>query len=793
MGVLVLVAAMPGCRGCGKGKTPEEISEEEEKRRKEEEEKKQKPFEVSELATRPHEINPDRARYKPGHWTSATLRAKANQFTMHGDLVTEILDRQRRRIDLEGTRYNLTASRQIALQEKQEKVVETQLFVPQIDGQPQVSLRIEGRRPSSVLYESGGQFLWPLKPYQYFFVVLATAPGDYLYVRTLDSVKYPMDLGYDFSSLGYYPVRLVDANRQTGLPSHGLYWTSIAYVLLGDFEPEMLRRAQQQAMLDWIHWGGQLIVSGPEALEPLRHTLLAEYLPANRKDTRELTVEDLNELNGVWSRSRLDSRDRPLAPVERWAGIALEKHPQGRDVPGTGGLLVERRVGRGRIVVSAFRLNQRELVSWPCLDEFFNACLLGRPPRRFAENQGVVQVAWADQRHPFDPRRLTQVRYFTRDSGRPFDEYTMFEPSDEDYSGTYGTAFQSSEGADTGLASWSDNGKVAGAARSTLSGAAAIEIPDRRFVAWLIGGYLLVLVPLNWSVCRLIGRVELAWVAAPIVAVVWTALVIHLARLDIGFARSQTEISVVELQGQYPRAHVTRYLALYTSLSTSYRLESENPGTLMLPFPGEDPEDARFGRRPLHFRYGKDSHLRGLSVRSNTTGMAHTEQMLDLGGPIRLKQGTGGPPQVVNETGLTLHDACVVRYNRDRQRQLAWIGTLEPGGAAPLAYVVVKDETSRASRGSRSASSERLPEELNLNELIAQAESADELGAGEQRLVAWSADPIPGLTVKPLAPQIHNVALVVAHLAYGFGPGPQPDRVPRWKVDRDARRVLTPE
>ena len=34
-----------------------------------------------------------------------------------------------------------------------------------------------------------------------------------------------------------------------------------------------------------------------------------------------------------------------------------------------------------------------------------------------------------------------------------------------------------------------------------------------------------------------------------------------------------TEIAVVELHTGYPRAHVTRYTALYTSLSTTYDLE----------------------------------------------------------------------------------------------------------------------------------------------------------------------------------------------------------------------------
>ena len=52
-------------------------------------------------------------------------------------------------------------------------------------------------------------------------------------------------------------------------------------------------------------------------------------------------------------------------------------------------------------------------------------------------------------------------------------------------------------------------------------------------------------------------------------------MVINLAQLNIGFARAQNEIAVVEIQGDYPRAHVARYTALYTSLVTGYGFRFE--------------------------------------------------------------------------------------------------------------------------------------------------------------------------------------------------------------------------
>ena len=86
------------------------------------------------------------------------------------------------------------------------------------------------------------------------------------------------------------------------------------------------------------------------------------------------------------------------------------------------------------------------------------------------------------------------------------------------------------------------------------------------------------------------------------IAVVFGVLVVRLAQLDIGFVRSATEFAVLELQGDYPRAHLTRYCALYTSLSTDYTLELSNPTAVGLPFAtGSGPH----GRPATAARHGR--------------------------------------------------------------------------------------------------------------------------------------------------------------------------------------------
>ena len=106
--------------------------------------------------------------------------------------------------------------------------------------------------------------------------------------------------------------------------------------------------------------------------------------------------------------------------------------------------------------------------------------------------------------------------------------------------------------------------------------------------------YLFILVPLNWLFFRMIRKVEYAWIAVPIIALVAAFTVVKLASLDIGFARSNTQISLLEVHADYPRAHMAEYSALYTSLSTRYTAELDNRSAQSLPFSISDLENQKF-------------------------------------------------------------------------------------------------------------------------------------------------------------------------------------------------------
>ncbi len=138
-----------------------------------------------------------------------------------------------------------------------------------------------------------------------------------------------------------------------------------------------------------------------------------------------------------------------------------------------------------------------------------------------------------------------------------------------------------------------------------------------------MAAYLVALVPLNWLVFRTLGRVEWAWIAAPIIAIVGTWVIVQRAQLDIGFVRAHTEIGILEQQPEHPRAHLSRYTALYASLSTTYDFQSPNTTTLIAPFPANLNFQMLIGQgvTGVNFQRYDDVRLVGLPISSNSTGM----------------------------------------------------------------------------------------------------------------------------------------------------------------------------
>ncbi len=414
--------------------------------------------------------------------------------------------------------------------------------------------------------------------------------------------------------------------------------------------------------------------------------------------------------------------------------------------------------------------------------------MLRRPPRRFAWPQARFEFVGPNAPDRYDPAASTHVRYFTRDAIEPpvDDEKLAREQplsSQDPFVDPYQVQTELIDRlkGEPGVAGWNDFSWIANTARETLREAAGISVPRRQFVLKMVGLYLLVIVPVNWLVFRLAGRVEWAWLAVPVIAAVWGLLVVWLAQLDIGFARAQTEVAVLEVQPEYPRGHLTRYMALYTSLSSSYDLRFSDPTAVALPFAAGG--RLLFGPQSEEVRLTTtgERDLSGYPVASNSTGMVHSEQMFDLGGGIRWTAPVVGSPSVENRTPLELTGAAVVRRRRAASGkivdEIAWLGDVEPGGRVDVQFDAGGAETVERNRQRHELSAKR--EEgargLSLRKLIDCAQRTDNLHPGDVRLVAWHNGALAGVEVTPSTAQRHGATLIVAHLAFGDGAQPVGD------------------
>jgi hypothetical protein len=780
-------------------------------------------FEGQSLRALPHDARQGPLAIKPGHWTATEWELVANHADfLQGQVTTDPLP-------LRHMPYQLGTSRPALLPKGQPKKLELVLYVPPGTSGTAITTRLRHARSEREVF-SQTHTTRRLEDHQFLFVVLVGEnPDRYAFLSELDSLRPK-----NSPAAPYYDILVPAPGNRVPLASGALCWTSMAYLLWDGLNPDVLDPSQQQALLDWLHWGGQLIVSGPNSLDRLQGSFLAPYLPCRPGRDLLLTPTDLAPLGDAWitpqERQQPGRSYRPLQVAAACSGKQLlpaQRHGVRVLVPerGTPGepLVVEGDAGRGRIVVTAFSLSQRELgpSSWSDFDNFFNACLLRRPPRVFRENPSdlMVEVHWADASlGVLDPRWSSQVRYFTRDARTPpgrirIDGAAVDSDPGED-SLVHGTPAETMDGAKQpraigpGVAGWRDFNVPSNAAREVLRRAAGIRIPKASFVIYGLTAYLVVLVPVNWLVFRLLGRVEWAWVAVPFITLAGAAGVVHYAQLDIGFARTRTELGVVELYGSYRRAHVTRYTALYTSLGTTYSMQFDDETALVLPFPRERHNASTSYMRSQDVHYHREAggaiRLEGFEVLSNSTSFLHSEHMLELGGALAYRTTPEGRHLVRNDTALALRGVAVIA-GKASPRRAAWVGELPPGAEAELRFETIDDPGYWfPQRAADSITSGTLTQDIDLRPLVELAEAPETFEPGEVRLVAWTLDEVPGVKFSPRESQPRFATLVVAHLAvedladgrpadeagYGRWGKPQSDRNTRAWEEEQARTRL---
>jgi hypothetical protein len=598
-----------------------------------------------------------------------------------------------------------------------------------------------------------------LRPYQYHFIVLAKAQDEYAYLSFLDCVQLPLQGAEAIAP--FYHIVFPTPEQPLPLGPSVLSWTTIAYVLWDDLDADKLSSNQQQALLDWVHFGGQLIINGPSSMTSLQQSFLAPYLPATFGEAKNISDKDLEEFNRTWSTPLLKDAarrwDLNIPESAPMLGVELKLNSGANYLAGTGELVAEKRVGRGRITMTGIPLNDKRFPKWECASSFFHNALMGKPRRDFSKDE--TEQTWftfgeRDQASIFNPMFGSTLRFISRDLGgidstheshsiNQFEtdtgpvshllplrlESDIDDGREEDPLHFGGFGFDEYGGTGT----WNDSVGLAAAARENISQMAGINPPEPGFVLKMLGIYLLVLVPVNWILFRLLGRVEWAWIAIPVISIVGAIMVVRMASLDIGFLRSQSQIGVLELPTNYSRGHLTEYSALYTSLSTIYSINFEDQTGLALPFAANANRMSTGGElmRAVQFEQRTENSAKNILVNSNSTGMLHQEAIADIGGAITFEE-RDGLAVLTNGSQLKILDAGVVRRTKEGKPEIAWLGDLSPGETRTLSWKLVNDDVlydpwlnaSYAQSPSRTAKEiwnevSRDAERVNLDQLLA--------------------------------------------------------------------------
>ena len=785
------------------------------------------PYELLRSQVLPNDILPF---IKANHWTMVGLELRANHDDYDGLL-------QSRPVRLADQPNEVSYRRDARLIKSQQARLTMPILLPTILKE----LNFQLLRPDSIRQDED----WPaalkvLEPQQHLIMVLSDTANDAYARWTGLRSTLPLDVTKDdpnlVERLRYYRMVLPLDPDKPLLSPHPLTWSTISHVVWDAMPPERLNIAQQQAMLDWLHWGGQLIIvggAGP-AFAPLRESFLDPYLPAEATgENASRSGEQLARLAEEYPPPVVPAdTDEPLAsmPAAPWAEVwgrlgrryrppvsirtdlnkpifvsGLRPKPGAVAIP-LGGpddppLAVEWRVGRGRVTMLAVDMTNPDLAKWDGYDTLLRRVVLRRPEEPLAQSVQAKPGGGFDPAHfeMLTARDLTDVRYLARNLGvAPMKVEKADEPQGYTVNG-----FNPTNHLQTPTNDWLDAAALPLLARETLDKASGIEIPSPQFVLKVILAYLIAVVPLNWLICRyLIGRREWAWVIVPVLSVGFAVGVERAAAYDVGYDSSCDEVDLIETHGAYPRGHLSRFASIYSTGRVRYTISyPTDASAVALPLAtgrslrGEDAAQVSLRTQPT-------PALTDFLVQPRSLSMFRAEQMPSLPGTIALAPpaAPGGPRTVRNDLGLDLADAWVIEVGRDagsaRGRHL---GALASGAAVPL------DELGPFKLDGGGGKPNTL-DPGPFVELLGRACVAEPHEApGEIRLVGRVDKIMPGQAIDPPVDRHRGFTLVVAHLqppalpdpaaprynaAVKGGEKPPPD--PRETPNADAKTATRP-
>lgn len=774
-------------------------------KKKIEERRDKPPFEFFKSQISPYDVLP---YVKANHWSTLLLEMRANNEDYEGLLRSDP-------VPLERTAIDVIFRRDARLLKDQRRWLSEQVLLPTVPKEWTVSVARPGSlRPDAPPWQV---ILTEMSPHQALVLILSkdatTRFATWSRMAAMIPAATERDNPQSIDRERYYRVVLPAEIEKIPLSSHPLTWTTISHVIWDGLPPDTLSVGQQQAMLDWLHWGGQLIMIGGagQSYALYKEGFLGPYLPGEPTgETVPLGEAELDPLSKAYppptvgflplsedyatmqrmARSvelnRAYQRPVPIRPADKKPVYLATLRP----VPGASTiplgeasphlLAVERRVGRGRITMLTINPTEPAFAHWPGLDTMVRRVILRRPDDPVVIPRNLVSSYVELQRGRLAGRNLSWYRITSRDArvgedaGGHVPQVTWTARREEEEeepkvapvpnSGPFRDPARPGE---AGVADWRDNARFPALARDLLEESSGIRIPSSGFVLRVILAYLIVVVPLNWLVCRFVfNRREWAWFVVPVVAFAFAIGVQRGAAYDLGFDSASDELDLLEVQGDYPRAHLTRFASIYTSGRGDYTISYPNNNTaLALPLgtgrtiAGEDRTVTTWDSTPV-------PALSNLIVQPRSLSLFRAEEMTNLAGSIRI-EGDGTGRKVVNGSELELRDAVLIDVSGEGREDWdeRYLGTIAPGASVEIGEAGASKPPEKIEAG----------DGPDLNAFLRAVRTTWEPSpenAGEIRMVAWVARSMPGQVIEPPPDRLRGRTAVLVHLRSGPPPGP---------------------
>ncbi len=787
-----------GCKGCTSTPDPNaKLDAKEEEARK----KKQR-LVADELKALPFSTETTGIAIKPGHWYQVRHKLKANFSDESLTATFSVTDREGLQIPFESNSVTLDFNRNISLAVGQEKAIQMTLLYPEIPvsestsdafgSKPNLSIRTlyTLRNLGTQIHDESFPSML-LDGYQYNLVVLSRDLSRHTFWRGLDCIVWRR--ADDLQENRINPHRIVDINDDelaTQFPSQLAMMTGMSHLVINDLPVSSMSPDQQDALSDWLFFGGTIIVNGPEAVGGMDNSKLIDWIPF-QKTSEGLWTDSLESLlNDGWTVRVAGGAKTPLVADRKISILDGQLTPDSQWISGLEGLVAERLLGQGRVVMTTFPMTDAAFLRWPSYSSLIHNAIL-RKPHRTPTVGMEASTMYADSFSGSErnPLLSTRLRLWARD----LDLSTMRSDDQTGGKQSRDASAQFPTGKSTSVGAWNPESRIVQHAADCLRESSGITVPQVRTILRLLIGYLVILVPVNWLIFRLIGRVELAWLAAPIIALIGAVVVARSVQLDIGFSRSQTTYGFLECHNGHPRGCLSSFHALYTSLSTNYQAVYKEREGLVVPMPRNMVQKSIKDRTTLDYWLADQlgSGLQRLPVLSNTTGMIQSEEMVPFDGPIAwtLDAQTGNV-QATNETGIPIRDIGVLGLSNEGELMRGWLGSAEPGrtveASVALMYeddrwfsewdanpLLKKPDIIRARDGMNWTESP--VDDVYLGPLLLDVAQRYPLQRGEWIALGWTDQEMTDLEITPSTVQKKQKTLVLMHVKAGDLTEVQPD------------------